>query len=177
MAILDIFSKKKKPEPFVEDQKAELPPSKEPQAQKTVVRGARGRFVSKAKTKPGAKEEVVPKKEIKISDVTMAEPVTVTFYGKEIRKIYSNKKWYFAVDDLVALAASPNYDHPVKMKADFNKTKKKVETTIENVIYADVKGCLLLITKVNGVFPGPLTRWLSESAAMPYVPTQAVNIK
>ncbi|PIR79969.1 MAG: hypothetical protein COU25_02655 [Candidatus Levybacteria bacterium CG10_big_fil_rev_8_21_14_0_10_35_13] len=186
MAILNFFSSKSKPEPFKEDKKAELPPSEEPQIKKTVVRGTHGRFIAKNELKSGAKEETVPKEEnpqadepkeetvpkeeVQIPDAKMEEPITVTLYGKEIKKIYSKGKWYFAVDDLVATAASPDPDHGVKMRAGFDKAKKDVGKTIDNVVYADAKGCLLLITKVNGIFPGPITRWLTESAEIPYIP-------
>lgn len=169
MAILDIFGKKRQPDPFKEDAKSDLPPLAEPQNKTTVLRGAHGRFVSKNQVKPDTKKESVPKEEDISSPSETNKPITVTFYGKDIRKIYTNGKWYFAVEDLISLATSPDPDKPVKMKADFNKTKKEVETTIDNVIYADEKGCSLLITKIDGVFPGPITRWLYESAHMPYV--------
>ena len=175
MAILNLFGKKDKPEPFKEDAKAGAPPQEEPQTKRAILRGTRGRFVSKSKVKSGAKDERVPKDENISSHPKMTEPVMVTFYGKDVRKRYLKGKWYFAIDDLLSLATSPDPDKPLKMKADFNKTKKAVETTIDNVIYADEKGCLLLITKTDGIFPGPITRWLSESADLPYLPNQATD--
>jgi len=181
MTILDILSKKKvKPEPFRQDPSVLIPPSKEPQVKKVIVRGSGGKFISK---KPSDVKTVESKEKRKV--VKMAKPVKpakkvlkpkvseviiVDFYGKNVRKVYSVGKWYFAIDDIVAIATPFNPEKPLKFKKDFEKIISEVSKMFDEVVYSDDKGCLKIIRQIEGQFPGPITRWLTESAQLPFIP-------
>lgn len=149
MGIINIFGKK-------------TPPSTEkPQIKRTLMRGPNGKFISK---KQKVKKTV--KKKVKIHKI--AAPVIVTFFGREINKVYDGKKWYFTVDDILGLASPLSPDGRVRQKKTLKNVQKKVSKKINNVVYADADGCIKLLKEVEGVFPGPLVRWLAESSQLPY---------
>lgn len=141
MGIIDIFGKKTSP-----------PIEKEPQIKRSPLRGPGGKFISK-------KQKV--RKPI-------AAAITATFYGREIRKVYDGKKWYFAAEDILALANPLSGKEKVRRKKTFENVKKSVSKTINNTLYSDTDGCIKLIREVEGEFPGPLPDWLKESSAFPY---------
>lgn len=132
-------------------------PPEEPQVKRKIVRGPHGRFVSKKE----------PKK----------EPIVVTFYGREIRKIYDGGKWYFAIEDTLACAAPNVSGGKITKKDSFKKLQKSLSKTINNTVYSDAEGCIKLIHEVEGIFPGPLPDWLRESSAIPFDPTPPAEIK
>lgn len=174
MGIMGVFGKKKKsaskPTPL---------PIEEPQIKRTLLRGPNGKFISQKKRavmekKGGVKTRAKKGKEVKKlagkkTKTTKAKPpVQATFFGKEITKIYDGKKWYFSVEDILALAGPSMPDKKVRKKKTFESVKKNVATTIKNVVCADADGCVKLIREIKGVFPGPLSRWLVESSILPY---------
>ena len=157
---MNIFGKK--PDTF---------PPKEPQVKRKIMRGAHGRFVSKKE--PEAINKFVSV-EIKKNP---KEPIVVTFYGREIRKIYDSGKWYFAIEDIMTGAAPNVSGGKITKKSSFKKLQKSLCKTINNTVYSDAEGCIKLIHEVEGIFPGPLPDWLRESSAIPFAPTPPAEIK
>ena len=147
--------------------KKEEEPQKEAQAKRPLLRGPNGKFISRKKPQ-AAKPAKGGKKAADKKTAKVKPSMTVTFYGREINKVYDGKNWYFNVNDLVALAAPPPGKERVRKKTSFEKTLKTVSTIIEGIVYADADSCLRLIKEVEGNFPGPLARWLTETASLPY---------
>lgn len=148
--------------------KIPAPIEKEPQIKRSLTRGPKGRFISKAFNSSAviSKNKLKAMKKVKIQ--IPAAPVSVTFFGREIKKVYHEKKWYFAVEDVLALASPPSGKEKVRRKKTLNNVQKKITKKIDNVVYADADGCIKLIREVEGEFPGPLSRWLAESSQLPY---------
>lgn len=97
----------------------------------------------------------------------VSSPVlTVRFYGQEVHKRFQGG-WWFLLDDLLALASPSKPDKPISKRKDFNERKEVLVRRIDNLEYVDSKGALELMREIDGMFPGPLARWLQESAAMP----------
>lgn len=91
------------------------------------------------------------------------EVQTVTFYGRTVRKFF-DKKWYFAIEDVLSIAKSDDGLKTPPRKANFEDIKKKVTKLIHNDLYADASGCMALMREIDGIFPGSLGRWLNESS-------------
>lgn len=108
----------------------------------------------------------------KTKDNGAQEPITVTAYGKSVRKIYKDGKWYFAVEDIIAMATVPEPGKKIKYKDGFEGTKKKVTKNIGNVAYADSTGNIKLLREMEASFPGPIHSWLATSAEIEYFPPQ-----
>lgn len=159
--MIKLFGKKEKEET-----------QEEPQIKQAPLRGPDGKFISKGpkstKRKRGLSKKAKKTIDKKIQTATVKPAVTITFFGREIKKVYDGKDWYFAVNDIIALAGPPSGKEVVRKRKSFEKVQKKVGTKIEGIVYADADGCLSLIKEVNGVFPGPLARWLTESSKLPY---------
>jgi len=153
MQITNLFKKK--------EQKEE--PINLPQ---TPVRDEKGRFVSKRKLENKLKKvkEEKPKKEETL------EPLVVTFFGKEVRKIYKDGVWYFSVDDIYQIAYPAKEGDAVTTSEDFDKVKKENSKEVGGVLYATAEGIKKITAEIKGVFPGPFTRWLDESAQLPFIP-------
>ncbi len=153
MQITNLFKKK--------EQKEE--PINLPQ---TPVRDEKGRFVSKRKLENKLKKvkEEKPKKEETL------EPLVVTFFGKEVRKIHKDGTWYFSVDDIYQIAYPAKEGETVTTREDFDKVKKENSKELGGVLYATAEGIKKITAEIKGVFPGPFTRWLDESAQLPFVP-------
>jgi len=150
MAILDFLNKKKEESPTpVETFTPKAAPA----------RGPGGKFVSQKKA--------VIKKEIDESKVE--GPFLAPFAGKEIKKYYANKKWYFAIEELIFLLSS---DPPLKpldqLKNDpkFKDLFEKEIRTIDGADYADGDGSIEILRKIikthNANFPGSLFWWLED---------------
>jgi hypothetical protein len=148
--------------------KEEKKPQEELQIKRTILRGPNGKFISKKAKKAAKKKE-------RASLVKV--PLNVTFYGREIKKIYDGQNWYFCVNDIIALARPPLGQEIIKRKKNFSQVQKRVAQTFSDIIYADAPGCLELIREVDAVFPGPLARWLRESSKMPPEETPKVEAK
>lgn len=110
---------------------------------------------------PAATTTVEPKKEDSNAFLTQ-----VTFYGKTVRKLYRNA-WFFHVEDIVNLAQEKSPDTPVSKKKDFNQIYEEIITTYQGEPYATATNLQRLLSQVEGVFPGALTRWLTESGQLP----------
>lgn len=170
---MDMFSKSNKPEPFKQDPISgnfDVSPSK------PLVRGAHGRFVSKkeleknhtskkVEQKTVIKEEQAPSKsEVKKNGTE--GPFEVMFYGKSIRKYNINGKWFYCLDDILALNINLTSSGKLIKKQDFDKTKKDNIKRVINIEVADKDGIVKIIRQVEGTFPGPLVRWLEETSQM-----------
>lgn len=147
-------------------------PPEEPQVKRKIMRGAHGRFVSKKLKTPSIKLIT-----LQAPLVSKKEPIVVTFYGREIRKIHDSGKWYFAIEDIMASAAPNVSGGKITKKSSFKKLQKSLSKTIDNIVYSDAEGCIKLIHEVEGIFPGPLPDWLRESSAIPFAPTPPAEIK
>jgi hypothetical protein len=152
MQITNIFKKKEQKE---NQQLSQNQPSKTPY----VVRDNKGRFIGKKKEEKLKKETKEEKPEI----------ISVTFYGKEVRKIYSNGKWYFNIEDIYNLSWQKSEKEPVTTSENYEKIKKEISQKFGEGDYATAEGIKKLVNEVNGIFPGPLTRWLDESSQLEYV--------
>ncbi|BCX15094.1 MAG: hypothetical protein KatS3mg088_777 [Patescibacteria group bacterium] len=151
MQITNLFKKK---EETKEEKSAPFTPVKVP------PRDKKGRFLPKKENKEKTKEKKEEKPEI----------LSVTFFGKEVRKAYAGGKWYFAIDDIYNIAYPPKEGEVVKTTEEFEKIKKEVTKEFEGILFAEAEGIKKLIEEIKGVFPGPFTRWLDESAQLPFVP-------
>ena len=117
---------------------------------KYVKRGTRGRFVSKKN-----QEKILPS----------AESTALIFYGKTVRKFVSAGKAYFAIEDILALAAPKDVSvDKISFTDNYDYVKQKVVKMINQIEVADADGILKLIREVVGIFPGPLERWLKETS-------------
>jgi len=152
MAILN-FLKKKKDE--------SLPPVETFVPKAAPARDPGGKFVSKKK--------VTIKKEIDESKVK--GPFMAPFAGKEIKKYYAKKKWYFSIEDLIFLLSSdPPFEPLDQLKNDpkFKDLFEKEIRTIDGVDYADGDGSIEILREIiqtyNATFPGSLFRWLEDIA-------------
>lgn len=135
-------------------------------------RGTRGRFVSKknaAKTTPTISDK--PKSAISL------EPATSTFYGKPVRRFYHNKKWYFAIDDIISLAAADSLNQKINLgdSEKLDKTRKDIsqEFTYKDSINditleaAEAQDLIEMMPYVRGLYPGPFVRWITETSQFP----------
>lgn len=168
MAILDFFNKGKK------DEVIDSPPAFAPKSE--VLRGPGGKFISKKKvtTKKEAKKDV--EKEPEMDTNKIRGPFMAPFAGKEIRKFYTNKRWYFAIDDLIYLLSSDPSLKPIEeLKVDprFKDLFEKKIKVIEGIGCMSCKGAsetLQSIVKAyNATFPGSLFRWLEDISSQEFV--------
>jgi len=150
MAILN-FLKKKKDE--------SLPPVETFVPKAAPARDPGGKFVSKKK--------VTIKKEIDESKVK--GPFMAPFAGKEIKKYYAKKKWYFSIEDLIFLLSSDPPLKPLNQLKNIPKFKDLFEKEIriiDGVDCADCDGSIEILRKIikthNANFPGSLFRWLED---------------
>jgi len=130
------------------------------------IRDEKGRFISKKKLENKVKQTKIgkPKKEETL------EPLVVTFFGKEVRKIHKDGTWYFSVDDIYQIAYPAKEGDAVTISEDFDKVKKENSRELGGALYATAEGIKKITAEIKGVFPGPFTRWLDESAQLPFIP-------
>lgn len=179
MAILDFLNKN-----TVGKEDAENPQTFTPKS--NVSRGPGGKFVSKKKIveeKKVIEEKKVEKKpspKVSKDDIDkFYGPIMAPAAGKEIKKYYANKKWYFAIEDLIFLLAA---DPPIKpineLKVDsrFKSLFEKNVKTFNEVLVSDFKGVSeilrLVIKEYNATFPGSLLRWLEDISTHEFVKPQ-----
>ena len=150
MAILDFLNKKKE-EPSATAEPFTPRPSP--------PRGRGGKFVSKKK--------VVVKKEIDENKVQ--GPFLAPFAGKEIKKYYANRKWYFSIEELIFLLSSDPPLKPLdqlKNNPKFKDLFEKEIRTIDGVDCTDCDGSMEILRKIiktyNANFPGSLFWWLED---------------
>lgn len=165
-----------------------------------VARGAGGRFVSKKKDEPkeSAESQKSTSKTAKTKtgsdDDKVYGPMMAPFAGHEVRKFYTDGKWYFALSDLYSLLSSPNSTldsySDAKTDSEFEELFKKNLRMMADVECTTAKGAseiLLAVIKARGAtFPGSMFRWLDDVSAQPYeaikplvssgdVPVQSAN--
>ncbi len=148
---------------------------------KVIARSPDGKFVS---TKEKKVEPTILKPLEEVSPTSQpAEPVeekteddqqkTSTFYGVDIRKFYTNKVWYFCLEDILLLA---QYDNPqidlskLKENAEFKKVFDKVSESIGDTDCVSYEGFIELLPLIrNGehMFPGPFPDWLKGISELP----------
>ena len=132
----------------------------------TPIRDEKGRFISKKKLENKVKQTKIGKAK---KEETL-EPLVVTFFGKEVRKIYKDGVWYFSVDDIHQIAYPAKEGETVTISEDFDKVKKENSRELGGALYATAEGIKKITAEIKGVFPGPFTRWLDESAQLPFIP-------
>lgn len=126
--------------------------------------------VKKEKKSPASSSKTTKKKKGKKKDVVETkDPVIVTFYGKEIRKMYVDGKWYFAIEDLIATAGRPEPGKKIKYKEDFKDVKAESVKTIRDTDYTDAGGSIKVINEMVASFPGPIHSWIETSSNLPYI--------
>lgn len=190
MAILDFLNKQKEEEEKNTPEQTFAPKS-------MPVRGPGGKFVSKKKpiedkkkikdTNKSTENKKILVKDKEINENKTEGPFMAPFAGKEVRKFYFNKKWYFAVQDLIfLLAADPPFPpfEELKKKKEFKSIfeknliiikeadlSEKVGPTEEEDMYikvscADATGSIEILRGIiksyNASFPGSLFRWLED---------------
>jgi hypothetical protein len=132
----------------------------------TPIRDEKGRFISKKKLESKVKQTKIGK----AKKEEALEPLVVTFFGKEVRKIYKDGVWYFSVDDIHQIAYPAKEGETVTTSEDFDKVKKENSKEVGGVLYATAEGIKKITAEIKGFFPGPFTRWLDESAQLPFIP-------
>jgi hypothetical protein len=188
MAILDFLNKNKEDKPSDTDK---FTPKSE------VTRGPGGKFVSKKKTeaktvdhKPEVEHKHEAEHKTEVDHKHEAEkdkfygPFMIPAAGKEARKYYANKKWYFAIEDLACLLSA---DPPIKpineLRSDpkFKDLFEKHVKTIDGVDCSDIKGISeilrLIIKTYDATFPGSLFSWLEDISTHEFVKPQTKNEK
>ena len=116
MAILDFLNKKKEESPE---------PAQSFTPKTTPLRGPGGEFVSKKKA--------VAHPVKKVDQTKVQGPFMAPFAGKEIRKFYFKRKWYYSIEDLVLLL---NADPPLKPLVQL-KREKDFEEVFPTEIYLE----------------------------------------
>lgn len=182
MAILDFFNKKDN-----EIQKEEVVALQETQdytPKSMPKRGAGGKFVSKKKLEIKKDEPIKGK---------VHGPIMAPFAGKEIRKFYANKRWYFAIQDLIFLLASdppfPSLSQ-LKEKKEFKEffdknivvfkeedlsenTSPNESKNYINVDCADSEGSMEILREIirfyKASFPGSLLRWIEDISTHEFI--------
>lgn len=145
---------------FLNKKKDESPPPVETFAPKVApVRGPGGKFMSQKKA--------VIKKEI--DEGKVEGPFMAPFAGKEIKKYYANRKWYFSIEELIFLLSSNPPLEPLdqlKNNPKFKDLFEKEIRTIDGVDCADVDGAIEILRKIiktnDANFPGSLFWWLED---------------
>jgi hypothetical protein len=166
MAILDFLGN---------DKKGKNDSSSNQYGPKEIKRDAGGKFVSKKKVEAEEKPQKTTKKKKTSKTTKPLGPFIVPFGGKEIRRYYQNKKWYFSIEDLLSLG---QLDKPLKklsqLKNDpeVSEVFKKNMVTISGVDCADGKGSeeilRVIIEKFKLGLPGSLLRWIEDISKLPF---------
>lgn len=167
MAILNFLNKKKKdesPSP-VETFIPKVAP----------VRGPGGKFISKNKqslmlrNKPEAGQTPHEDPKEKVVQNKFQGPFLAPFAGKEIKKYYANRKWYFSIEELIFLLSSNPPLEPLdqlKNNPKFKDLFEKEIRTIGGVDYTDCDGSIKILREIiktyKANFPGSLFRWLED---------------
>jgi len=159
MQITNLFKKKNQKEDSTIQSQTQTP-----------VRDEKGRFVSKKKLAKSEVKEARTKLEKTKKEEGNLEPLVVTFFGKEVRKIYKDGTWYFSIDDIHQIAYPAKEGETVTTSEDFDKVKKENSKELDGVLYTTAEGIKKITAEIKGVFPGPFTRWLDESAQLPFIP-------
>lgn len=170
MAILDFLNKSKVDKPL---DSSNFTPKSE------VTRGPGGKFVSKKKI-----ETKTVDKKPEIQNDKFYGPFIAPAAGKEVRKYYANKKWYFAIEDLIFLLSSDPPIIPInKLKVDpkFKDLFEKNVKAFDGIDCADFKTVSeilrLIIKTYNASFPGSLLRWLEDISTHEFVKPQKEDEK
>jgi hypothetical protein len=160
-----------------------------PKSIKKVTRGTDGKFVSK---NPSAKKTVQKKKSaVKIEADLQKEKInpqqaipnyqTLTFYGKRVRKIFQNNSWYFALEDILPIAAIDYPDVFIKKLKENESVKNVFDNNVVQIKFLDqneskTADCisyegflsLLPIIRDSGhTFLGPFPDWLRDISKLP----------
>jgi hypothetical protein len=176
MAIsLKIFKTQKLPAQNTEDYLTE-----EIKTKPAPIRGPRGRFVSSKKTESASVKKPSTKpisKSARPEEPSFPTPTVSTFYTKDVRRFYVNKKWYFVIDDIISLAAADSLNQKInlgdpdkladirkKIAQEFTYKDNSGEYTVEA---AEASDLIEMIPYVRGLYPGPFRRWLNEVANLP----------
>lgn len=150
------------------------------------ARGPSGKFISKKKspstpTSISIDSETSKKGESKKEEkpcIVVKSPLlkSSNFGGIPIRRIYTQGKWFFAVEDVVALTGVSNIKEYLEQIKNKNKElQKDWETMIEKFDYqtedkteflecADTESILKIVYVLDKPLPGPFSRWLRETA-------------
>ena len=160
----------------------------------TPPRGKGGRFVSTKKKAEPIKEKSVnlkplPKEEAppstvptttpseKTTEATSQQPTVSSFYGKPVRRFYHQKKWYFTIDDIIALAAADSLNQKINLGDERKLEEARREIAVE-FSYSDNFGdhtvetataleLIDMMLYVRGIYPGPFRRWITETSQFP----------
>jgi hypothetical protein len=131
----------------------------------TVLRGPGGKFMSKKKIE----ESSIPHKKKSVS--SPKGPVVTTFFGREVRRYYWQKKWYFSVEDVLLIGSAepvlPPYKELKNKKGVKEILEKNVET-ISEIPCATAENTIESIRFLKLKFPGPIVDWLTDTAKFPY---------
>jgi hypothetical protein len=182
-----------KPETKIEPEKAVEKPLKKlekkeetfaPKSIKKVTRGVDGKFVSKTPSvkkvtqvkKTVAKTETIPQKKETVPQQTTPNYQTLTFYGKNVRKTYHDNSWYFALEDILPIAAIDYPDSFLKELQEKESVKSILDKIIVQVKFSNENSTktvscishegfmtLLPIVRDSGhTFLGPFPDWLKD---------------
>lgn len=105
-------------------------------------------------------------------------PETVTFYGRNIRRVLVKKQWYFFLEDIIAASGMvdiPGYLLKLKKSKEYKEESQTyirlfavtVEGLTKEVECLDAKGfawILPMLQKDDVLFPGPFPLWISQNA-------------
>ncbi len=109
-----------------------------------------------------------------------------TFYSQDIKKIYKDGVWYFALEDILLLVHidSPNvFISKLKEKTEakkvFAKDSRQIELVdndetkqVDCITYEGFMALLPLIRTTDNIFLGPFPDWLKSVSEIPYEEVQ-----
>lgn len=136
---------------------------------------------TKKVTKKSSKKKSPKKKETKKKDGKPLGPQERVFYGKKITRFYADDKWYYNLEDILAIGAVGDQKSFLKemkeedlydevFKDGINKIEVLDQNTEEMVVFNCIdKDVIIKLVRVSGKpFPGPMTRWITEVSQDPY---------
>ncbi len=172
--IPDFFPKKESPEEVLKEKILKeklLRQQKKSSPKKSAKRVSRTKAPTKVK-KTEVKTPVIPKAPLNFE--------TATFYSQPVRKIYSRNRWFFFLEDIIALTGTiglNEYISKLKKSKDYEKNASLVVDLPVNdsgktkfVECIDIEGfnwLLPLLREDKRTFPGPFPNWIAEISKLP----------
>lgn len=176
--IPDFFSKKE--ESTLEKLKNQIKSAK-----KTTTKTVRKKVVKKTvKSLPKTKTSSPIAKKALIQE-TILTPNVLTFYGRNLRRVYMKNRWYFNLEDIFIISGTTNLKEFVskiknnkEFKENSNKSvvnlKIKDNEEVKTAEFIDFEGFTSLVPIIRSlkvIFPGPFPDWLEQISKAPPIPS------
>ena len=173
---LTLIDTKPKEEKDDDVEKADVKVVKKEEKTAKSTKPKKKRAPKKVSKKKSPKKSVSKKK----NDKTLG-PQERVFYGKKISRFYSDGKWYYNLEDVLAIGAvgdQKTFLNEIKedgvyddvFKDGVNKIEVLDKNTQEMVVFDCIDNdTIIRLVKTSGKpFPGPTIRWFIEVSKEPY---------